>query len=472
MNSANSRTHKLLWLLPFSALVSACTVGPDYQRPTLNIPEAYKEADAGGARWQAATPLPADAESAWWTLYGDATLNTLMDTLNRQNLSIAKAQAQYRAAAASLQQAQAGLLPTLGTTASFNRAQSGNTAALALNASWIPDLWGGSRRQIEADNATAQEQAAVLAAARLAAQAQLAGAYLQLVSTDQQIALTQQSAADSEQLLQLTKNQYAVGMVSQSAIESANTQLKNVQVQLAALKLSRSQLEHAIAAALGEPPAHFSLPETHATPKLPEIPATLPSTLLQRRPDIAQAERAVAAANAKIGVAVAASYPSLTLGAGGGYRGSNLAELISLPHLVWSLGPQLALSLFDGGARQAAAAQARANYDASVAAYRQTVINAFQSVEDNLAAQRQLAEEARLQSEALESARKSEKIVINQYKVGVASYLQVLTARNTRLSAESTYWNLRNSRYSASVNLITALGGHFEPAPAAEKRAP
>ena len=331
--------------------------------------------------------------------------------------------------------------------------------AAGLNASWLLDLWGSVRRQTEAGRASAEASAAALAATKLAAQAQLADAYLKLTVADRQLAALQQNINDTQQFLRLTQNQYRAGITAQSTVEQANSQLKSLQAQQAALQLSRAQLEHAIAAALGEPPAAFSLSRRESDVRLPQIPAGLPSDVLQRRPDIAEAERQVAAANARIGVAQAAYYPSLTLGGSIGTRGSSFADLLSLPNLVWSVGPQLAATVFDGGRRRAATGQARADYDAAVAAYRKTVITAFQEVEDNLAAQRQLAEQVRYQSEALESAKKAETMMMNQYKAGVASYLQVLTARSSRLSAESSLWNVKSSQYSASVNLIAALGG-------------
>ena len=448
------------------ATLAACAVGPDYQRPSLNVPSAFKQAEAGGALWQPAAVRPVDS-ARWWTVYDDEVLNGLMDKLNRQNFSIAEAEARYRSAAAAVRQAEAGFYPTVGADASRSRSRAnsngeavyGTVDAAGLSVSWLPDLWGSVRRQTEAGRASADAAAAALAAAKLAAQAQLADAYLKLVVADRQLAALQQNVKDTKQFLQLTQNQYRAGIADQSTVEQANSQLKTLQAQQAALHLSRAQLEHAIAAALGEAPAAFSLDSRHEEVGLPQIPAGLPSGLLQRRPDIAEAEREVVAANAQIGVAQAAYFPSLTLGGSIGFRGSSFADLLNLPNLVWSVGPQLAATLFDGGQRRAATAQARADYEAAVAAYRQTVITAFQEVEDNLAAQRRLAEQARYQGEALESARKAETIMMNQYKAGVASYLQVLTARSSRLSAESSWWSVKSSQYSASVSLIAALGG-------------
>lgn len=447
-------------------VLAACTVGPDYKRPSLNVPAAFKQTVAGGALWQPAAVRQVGT-ARWWTVYGDEVLNGLMEELNRQNFGIAEAEARYRSAAAAVRQAEAGFYPTADADASRSRSRANsngeavyaNADAADLNVSWLPDLWGSVRRQTEAGRASADAAAAALAGAKLAAQAQLADAYLKLVVTDRQLAALQQNVKDTKQFLQLTQNQYRAGVADQSTVEQANSQLKALQAQQAALRLDRAQLEHAIAAALGEAPAAFSLDGRHEEVVLPQIPAGLPSDLLQRRPDIAEAEREVVAANAQIGVAQAAYFPSLTLGGSIGFRGSSFADLLNLPNLVWSVGPQLAATLFDGGRRRSVTAQARADYEAKVAAYRQTVITAFQEVEDNLAAQRRLAEQARYQSEALDSARKAETIMMNQYKAGVASYLQVLTARSNRLSAESSWWGVKSRQYSASVSLIAALGG-------------
>ncbi|WP_139167009.1 efflux transporter outer membrane subunit, partial [Chromobacterium sphagni] len=303
--------------------------------------------------------------------------------------------------------------------------------------------------------------AAQLAATRLSSQAQLATAYLQLVVADVQLSKLTDSAKLLAQTLQLTRNQYAVGIVGDDAVASAESQWKTAQAVVVDKRLTRAQLEHSIAAALGQPPASFTLPAASQPPRLPQIPAGLPSTLLERRPDIAAAERNAAAANAQIGIAKAAFFPTLTLGASGGYHSPSFADWISLPNRVWSIGPQLALTLFDAGLRKAQTDQAIASYDASVASYRQTVLAAFQGVEDNLSAQSLLQQEADMQAAALNAAARAETITLNQYQAGTVAYLNVLSAQNSRINAENNLWNVKNRQYASSVALIAALGGSW-----------
>jgi NodT family efflux transporter outer membrane factor (OMF) lipoprotein len=281
------------------------------------------------------------------------------------------------------------------------------------------------------------------------------------VAADVQLKQLQDSEANLLQNLQLTRNQFAVGMVSDDAVAQAESSWKTAQAARVDKQLSRAQLEHAIAASLGVAPASFTLPVSKTLPHLPQLPAGLPSTLLERRPDIAAAERAVAQANAEIGIAKAAFFPTLNLSASGGYKSSSFADWVSLPNRIWSVGPQLALTLFDGGLRRAQTAAAVASYDASVASYRQTVLSAFQAVEDNLSAQALLDEEMQYQQAALAAAQRAETIALNQYRAGVVSYLNVLTAQNSRISAENSLWTLKNRQYTASVALIAALGGQW-----------
>jgi len=317
------------------------------------------------------------------------------------------------------------------------------------------------RRSIEAGRAQQDASAAQLAAIRLSSQAQLASAYLQLVVADQQVKQLQESEDAFKEMLTLTQNQVAAGTVSESNVALAESQLKSAQAQTVDKKLTRAQLEHAIAAALGQAPSTFSLAASDLEPHLPQIPAGLPSTLLERRPDIAAAERTMAASNAQIGVAKAAFFPTLTLSASGGYSSNSFANWISLPNRIWSLGPQMALTLFDAGLRKAKSDAAIAVYDASVASYRFTVLAAFQAVEDNLAAQSMLDQEAELQTAALAAARRSETITMNQYRAGIVDYITVLTVENTRLLAENNLWTIKNRQYVSSVALIAAIGGQW-----------
>ena len=461
----------------FGGLLAGCAVGPDYVKPQMEVPTAYKES----GQWKTAQPMDETPHGDWWTVCQDARLNQLMDTLNRQSPGIAQAEAQYRQAQALLRQAQSGMFPTLGLNATAQRSSNGsgssassvnpvtgstrsgisNSYNLSLDASWEADVWGRVRRSIEAGRAQQDASAAQLAAIKLSAQAQLATAYLQLVVADQQIRQLLESEKALQDTLTLTRNQSAAGIVSDANVALAESQLKSAQAQRVDKQLTRAQLEHAIAAALGQTPSTFSLAASDFEPHLPQIPAGLPSTLLERRPDIAAAERTVAAANAQIGVAKAAYFPSLTLSASGGYRSDSFSDWISLPNRIWSLGPQLALTLFDAGLRKAQTDAAIASYDASVASYRQTVLTAFQAVEDSLAAQSMLDEQAALQADGLAAARRSENITLNQYRAGIVGYIDVLAAQNTRLSAESNLWNIRNRQYVNSVALIAAIGGQW-----------
>lgn len=446
-----------------SFMLSSCAVGPDYVKPQADIPQTYKES----GQWQAARPMDDSPRGPWWTVFGDKELDRLMEILNRQNPSIAQAEAQYRQSQALLRQAEAGLLPSLGATAASSHGTLTQGAgvrtqySLAASASWEVDVWGGVRRAIEAGEAKEAASAAQLSAIRLSSQAQLATAYLQLVVADQQLRQLLDSEKNLQQTLVLTQNQYNVGVVSPASVALAENQLKTAQAQRVQRQLSRAQLEHAIAASLGMAPARLTLQPTDLTPRLPHIPAGLPSTLLERRPDIASAERSMAQANAQIGVATAAFFPNLTLSASGGYRSASFADWINAPNSIWAVGPQLALSLFDGGLRRAQTDQAIAAYDASVANYRQTVLAALQAVEDNLAAQRLLAEEAELQQAALTAAARAETIVLNQYRAGTVGFLSVLVAQNTRIFAENNLWSVKSSQYSSCIGLISALGGSW-----------
>lgn len=453
-------------------LLAACAIGPDYHRPDAPLPQAYKE-DQG---WQHAQPQDAAPRGAWWTVFGDATLDALEQQAATASLTLAQAEAQYRQAQAQLQIARAGLVPTLGADSSASRshgaanAQTGaagrtvNQFSAGLNASWELDLWGRVRRTVEAQRANAEASAADLESARLSLQAQLAQTYFQLRVTDEQRRLYDDTVAANQRALQLTQNQYAVGVAAKADVVQAQTQLATAQAQALDVQSQRAQLEHALAVLVGKTPAEFSLaPQPlpdNAVP--PAAPADMPSTLLQRRPDIAAAERRVAAANAQIGVAETAYFPTLTLSASGGFQNSSTADWFTLPNRVWSLGPQLALTLFDGGARRAQTAQAQAAYDGTVAAYRQTVLTAFQEVEDNLAQLRVLEQESQVQTQAVALAQESLRLATNQYKAGTVSYLNVVSAQNAALAAQRSALSVLNTRLAASVGLIKALGGTWD----------
>lgn len=460
-----NRTTLGVWLCVslVGLVLAGCTVGPEYVRPQVDIPPAYKES----GQWQTARPMDDHPRGPWWTIFADPELDRLMAILNRQNPSIAQAEARYRQSAALLRQAEAGRLPSLSATAASTQgtltagAGVSSQYAGAASASWEADIWGGVRRTIEAGDAQQAASAAQLSAVRLSSQAQLATVYLQLVVADQQLQQLAASEKIVQQTLVLTRNQYTAGVASPASVTLAESQLQTAQAQRVQRQLSRVQLEHAIAASLGMAPASVTLQPLSREPRLPRIPAGLPATLLERRPDIASAERSMAQANAQIGVATAAFFPTLTLSASGSYRGANFADWISAPNTLWSVGPQLALSLFDGGLRRAQTDQAIAAYEASAASYRQTVLNALQAVEDNLSAQTLLAEQAALQQGVLTAAARAETITLNQYRAGTVGYLNVLAAQNTRIQAESTLWNVKSSQYSSCVGLISALGGSW-----------
>ena len=447
------------------AFLTGCAVGPDYVRPEVDVPAAYKE----DALWKLAKPADEMPKGEWWKVFKDPVLNHLMDQLNRQNLTIIQAEAQYRQAAAYLQQAESGLFPTLDVGASRIRGIHNSNSRAITNQhevsgtiSWEIDIWGEIRRSIEAGEAGAAASLANVAATRLSAQAQLAKAYLELRVTDCQIARLKESEKLLEESLRLTRNQFNAGIISDADVAQAESLWKNAQAATLDAELARTQLEHAIAVSIGQTPATFTLEPTADAPDLPTIPAGIPSLMLQRRPDIAVAERRVAQANAEIGVAKAAFFPSLTLSANGGWRHTSFNDLFTVPNRIWSIGPSIALNIFDAGLRRAKSDEAIAAYDEQVAAYRQQVLTAFQEVEDSLAAQNYLHHEADHQMAAVNAAKRAEQIMMNRYRAGTASYIEVLTAQNTRINAENTWWSIRKRQFTSAASLIAALGGGWE----------
>ncbi|HKX44628.1 MAG TPA: efflux transporter outer membrane subunit [Burkholderiaceae bacterium] len=468
--AARRSAHRLIALATALAL-AGCAVGPDYVRPSVDVPAAYKESPG----WKSADPKPAESGQPWWESYRDPALNALMADAERANQNLHVAEAQYREAKALADAARAGLYPSVGASAGVQRARTntngvktGNTVDLALAASWEPDLWGSVRRAIEAGEAGAQASGDDLAAAHLSIQAALAQDYFQLRITDQLRELYAATTEAYARSLQLTQAQYRAGVALLSDVALAESQLTTTQAQAADLDAQRSQLEHAIAILTGRAPAAFSLaPASAAQPfevRVPASPPGLPSELLERRPDIAAAERRVAQANANIGVARAAYFPSLTLSAGAGFSAAGLGSLFDTPSRVWSLGAALAQTVFDGGARRAHDAQAVAAYDAAVAQYKQTVLSGFQQVEDNLATLGVLDRESDLQAKAVQAAQLAERLALSQYRAGTASYLSVITAQTLSLSNQRTAVQLQGRQLAASVSLITATGGGWTPA--------
>ena len=463
-------------LLPLlaSALLAGCTVGPDYVRPSAGVPAAYKE----GFAWQPARPSDHVGRGNWWFAFGDPELDRLLAQINVTNQTLIAAEAQFRQAVALADQARAGLFPTVTAGVSETRSRpSGTTGPVTgisatkrtifsapLNFSWEADLWGRIRRSVEAGESSAQASAADLENARLSLQAQLAQDYFQLRALDSQKRLLESTLEAYAKSLELTTNRYKAGVVARIDVAQAETQMKSTQAQVLDLGVQRSQLEHAIAVLLGTPPSGFSLTPAELFAKPPPVPVGLPAELLERRPDIAAAERRVAAANAQIGVAAAAWFPTATLSAAYGFQSATAAQWFTLPSRFWSIGPALAETIFDGGRRRAVGDQAIAVYDASVANYRQTVLTGFQEVEDNLAALRILEEEGRVQAEAAAAAQRSLDYSLNQYKAGIVSYLQVVTAQATALSNQRSVADILARRMTASVQLVKALGGGWDAA--------
>jgi len=459
------KTSRTLVLAAALAL-GGCMVGPDYVRPTAPTPTAYKEAADG---WKIAQPGDAAPKGDWWKGFNDPVLDGLMAQIDVNNQTIAIYMARVREANAGTQAARAALWPIVGASGAAVRNNSGSTTSgrstnsaynIEIGASWEPDLWGGVRRQIESAGAGAQASAADLANARLSVQASLANNYLVMRVQDAQIKLLQDTVAAYERSLTLTKNQYSAGIVARGDVTQAEAQYKSTQAQVIDAQLSRAQLEHAIAVLVGKPPSELSLaPNPTMVAVYPDVPLAVPSTLLERRPDIAAAERRAASANAQIGVAQAAFFPNLTLTASGGLQSSVIGSLLSLPSRYWSLGAALAQTIFDAGLRTAQKEQAIASYDEAVATYRSTVLTGFQEVEDNLAALNLLAQEMEVQSAAVVAAKQSAEIAMNQYRAGVANYLAVVVLQANALSNERTALALTARRLAASVNLVKALGG-------------
>ena len=464
---------------PLVALaVAGCqylSVGPVYHRPSLEVPDSYKEAKD----WKPADPQDAKPRGAWWDLYDDPELDGLMRQVAVSNQNVRLAAARYEQAVALLGNARSGYFPTITADVSSTRSQNaltvgggGTTSASATagggirtqdrvsaTMNWELDLWGRIRRTVESNRESAQASAGDLAAALLSAQATLAQSYFQLRVTDLDLALLERSMDGYQKALDVTQNRYQAGVAQRSDVTQAQTQLENARAEWLDLGITRATLGHAIAVLIGKPPAALSIERKDQTPAIPAIPLTLPSQLLERRPDIAAAERRTAAANAQIGIARAAWFPALSLGATGGYASNSFSKLFEVPNRFWSLGPDLAGTLIDFGARHYQVRAAMANYDQNVASYRQTVLSAFQDVEDNLATLAVLARESIAERAAADAAAETLAIAQNQYKAGTVDYLNVVSAQNASLAAERAWRDITNRSLAASVGLLKALGG-------------
>jgi NodT family efflux transporter outer membrane factor (OMF) lipoprotein len=457
------------------ALMSGCAVTRVDPPAPVAAPAQFKE----DALWKQARPAAAEpVPEQWWTLFDDPVLNDLQHRLVIGNENLKAAIAQVAGARAALEASRSALFPTLSvgvsgtrskspdgnvTNGSINRGPT-NSVQASLNASWEPDLWGRLRLASEGANASLQASADDLAAARLSTQATLAQTYFSLRTAEAQEALYDRSVKSYQRFLDLTQARYQSGVAARSDVLQAQTQLRSAEAQLLETRSTRGQLEHAIAVLLGLPPSALDLAKNAALPKPPAVPEMLPSQLLERRPDIAAAQRRVAAAYSQIGVADAAYFPSLTLTASGGYRNSTLTDLLSAPNLFWSLGPSLAQAIFDGGQRKLASAQARTSAEVATSTYRQTVLTALQEVEDNLILTDHLREEARLQQEALDAAQRNLELVTDQYRAGTVSFLDVTTAQNSAFSAEATLLSVRNRQLAAINLLLKNVAGKWAPA--------
>ena len=471
---ALARGSRLLGLVLTGFLLSACAIGPDYQRPEAAAPLHYKEA----AGWRQANPSDALARGAWWELYEDAQLNALVEQLNRSNQTVAQSEAQFRQAQAMVRSARGAFFPSVdlnvgktrssqgtgSSSSSLSSSSSGirDTYNAQVGVSWEADVWGKLRRGLEANEASAEASLADVAAMRLSQQSELVQNYLQLRVIDEQKRLLEATVEAYQRSLKMTENQYRAGISGKDSVAQAQTQLRNTQASLIDLIWQRAQFENAIAVLTGQAPSGFNLAETKTVPVLPQIPVSLPSQLLERRPDIASAERSIIAANANIGVAKAAYYPDLSLSLAGGYSSSTYDNWVSVPNRFWSVGPKVAMTLFDGGQRSAEVDRNEALYDQTVATYRQTVLEGFREVENYLVQLKVLGDEAVVQQQALESARESLRLTSNQYKAGLIAYLDVVVVQATALNAERTVLNLQQSRLIASVQLIAALGGGWD----------
>jgi NodT family efflux transporter outer membrane factor (OMF) lipoprotein len=457
--------------------LSACTVGPDYHRPSAPVPTAYKSLRG----WTMAQPQDATNRGPWWTIYHDPVLDRLQAEVDVSNQTIKQFAAQYLNAVALVQEARAGYFPTVGLTAdvtrgsgfgsssrgssSFGTSGGGGGGAPVTQYSiegtidWTPDLWGHIRRQVESQLAAAQVSAADLDNARLSAQMTLAVDYFDMRAEDSLTELLTQTVVAYANTYRIVHNQYLAGTAALSDDVTARAQLESARAQLVGVGVQRAIYEHAIAVLTGHPPADLTIPPAPLTSKVPVLPPGLPSTLLERRPDIAAAERQMQEENALIGVQIAAYYPDITLSTLGGFIGSPLSQLFTTANEVWSLGASASETVFEGGARSAAVAAARATYDASVANYRQVVLSAFQQVEDELISLRILEQQEQAATIAVTASQRAVEVLLNQYLAGTVAYTAVVVEQTALLTNQEAALAVQQSRLVASVTLITALGG-------------
>lgn len=456
-------------LVAVAVTLAGCSLAPAYKVPVVEVPESYKEAGP----WQPAAPADQRDRGDWWRDYGDATLDDLETRVDAANPDLAAAVARYAQARAYSAETRAGLFPQVDAAAeaTHNR-QSDNRPLrsasqpdqykdnlIGAQLSYELDLWGRVRNLVAAGEATAQASAADLASVRLSLHAELADDYIELRGLDAQARLLDDTVAAYAKALDLTQNRFSGGVASGLDVARAQTQLESARAQASDVQARRALFEHAIASLVGTPASKFSLPPLVVELSEPAIPTGLPSTLLERRPDIAAAERRTAAANAEIGIARAAFFPSITLTALGGYENAGGAGWLSAPNAFWSIGPRAFLTLFDAGRRQARVDQARAALDEAGELYRATTLTAFQQVEDNLALIHLLGEEAKSEEAAVASAQRTLNLALDRYRNGAVSYLEVVTSQTDALQAQRTLLGLRDRELQASIGLIRALGG-------------
>ena len=482
MHIEELRHYKIVYLSPFSMVslmvlmsLSGCQMIKPEPSPNINIQQKLSNPNQYGLDaknwetkdWKIAQPSDTLEKGEWWQVFNDPQLNQLVNQLNSQNVSIEQYEAQYHQALALIAQSRAGLFPNISANTSVTREKSGSESSttqygLGTTASWEPDFWGKVRQNVLVNKDKAEASQADLNNIRLSMQSQLVSNYLQWVVQGFQLQAQQESIDNLKKSLTLTQNQYKAGIVASTIVDQAQSQYQSALATYSNMQLSQIQLQHVIAMLIAQPQDQFTLQQPKQLPVLPQIPSTLPSTILQRRPDVAAAERTMVATNAQVGVARLAFFPDFSLGGSLGFKSIQLSQLLNASNFIWSVGPSLAATLFDGGLRKAQTEQARTAYEASVAEYKQTILSAIQNVEDNIAAQYLLSQQAEQEQSSLQSASRAEKTTMNQYKAGIVGYLNVLTAQNARITAQNSVWLIRTRQYQTTVNLVSSMGGKWD----------
>lgn len=482
MHIEELRHYKIVYLSPLSMVslmvlmsLAGCQMIKPEPSPNINIQQKLSNPNQYGLDaknwetkdWKIAQPSDTLEKGEWWQVFNDPQLNQLVNQLNSQNVSIEQYEAQYHQTLALIAQSRAGLFPNISANTSVTREKSGSESSttqygLGTTASWEPDFWGKVRQNVLVNKDKAEASQADLNNIRLSMQSQLVSNYLQWAVQGFQLQAQQESIDNLKKSLTLTQNQYKAGIVASTIVDQAQSQYQSALATYSNMQLSQIQLQHVIAMLIAQPQDQFTLQQPKQLPVLPQISSTLPSTILQRRPDVAAAERTMVATNAQVGVARLAFFPDFSLGGSLGFKSSQLSQLLNASNFIWSVGPSLAATLFDGGLRKAQTEQAKAAYEASVAEYKQTILSAIQNVEDNIAAQYLLSQQAEQEQSSLQSASRAEKTTMNQYKAGIVGYLNVLTAQNARITAQNSVWLIRSRQYQTTVNLVSSMGGKWD----------